>query len=200
MIDIKSDNDSKSNERIEARIPDGLILKKSVDPSTRDVTIYDLIAHYVGLRYVRKDIYVDESGEEYIRTKYGFQSSIQYNQNIQIIKSDRLIDELQYKFKIAKEKADQYGEIIKILEAKNRERKEKLEKLFRLFQDENETLRQEIKQLKRELAEFKQATESIIGKLTRLINQTKDKPGIEKSTSTELDWSTYNDIFDDKEL
>jgi hypothetical protein len=123
MIDIKSDNDSKPNERIKARIPDGLIIKKSADPSTRDITIYDLIAHYVGLRYVRRDIYEDESGEEYIRTKYGFQSSIQYNQNIQIIKSDQLIDELQYKLKTATEKAGKYGEIIKILEAKNIERR-----------------------------------------------------------------------------
>jgi hypothetical protein len=60
-------------------------------------------------------------------------------------------------------------------------------------------LRQEIKQLKRELTDFKQVNGSVVGKLTRLINQTKDETDIEKSTLSELDWSIYNDLLDDKE-
>jgi hypothetical protein len=199
MTDIKSDSNSKINERIEDRIPNGLILKISDDQSTRDITVYDLIAHYAGLRYVGQDIYINESGEEYIRTKYGFQTATRYNQNIQILESERLTEELQYKLKIAKEKADKYGEIIKVLEAKSKERKKKLEKMTQPFQDEYETLRQEIKLLKRELTDFKQVNESVIGKLTRLVNQAKERDDTEKSVSDKLDWSTYNDIFDDKE-
>ncbi|MBY0434681.1 MAG: hypothetical protein K2U26_11275 [Cyclobacteriaceae bacterium] len=200
MTDVKLDTDTRTNERIEYRIPDGLIIKKSDDHSTRDISVYDLIAHYAGLRYVGQDIYVNESGEEYIRTKYGLELAIRYNQNIKILESDRLIDDLEYKLKIAREKVDQYGEIIKVLEAKSKERKEKLRKLAQPFQDENEALRQEIKSLNRKLTEFKQINESVIGKLTRLLNQAKDTTDTEKSVVDKLDWSAYNDMFDDKEL
>ena len=102
-----------------------------------------------------------------------------------------------FSFQIA---TDNQEEIIKVLEAKSKERKEKLRKLARPFQDENEALRQEIKLLNRKLIEFKQINESVIGKLTRLLNQAKDTTDTEKSLSTELDWSNYNDILDDKEL
>ena len=199
MTDIKSEIETRTNERIEYRIPDGLILQKSDDTLTRDITVYDLIAHHVGLSYVGQDIYVNESGDEYVRTKYGFESAIRYNQNIKILESERLIDELQYKLKIAREKADQYGEIIKVLEAKSRERKEKIKTLTRPFQDENEGLRQEIKLLKRELTEFKQINESVINKLTKLVNQTNERTSTENSNKSELDWSTYNDLLDDND-
>ena len=199
MTDIKSEINTTTNERIEYRIPDGLILKKSDDKLTRDITVYDLIAHYVGLKYVGQDIYINESGDEYVRTKYGFESAIRYNQNIRILESDRQIDELQYKLKIAKEKADKYSEIIKVLEAKSRERKDKLKKMTRPFQDENESLRQEIKLLKRELTDFKQINESVIGKLTRLIKQANERTSSEDSNKNELDWSAYNDLLDDND-
>ena len=101
--------------------------------------------------------------------------------------------------KIAREKADQYGEIIKVLEAKSRERKEKIKTLTRPFQDENEGLRQEIKLLKRELTEFKQINESVINKLTKLVNQTNERTSTENSNKSELDWSTYNDLLDDND-
>ncbi len=199
MTDIKSEIETTTNERIKYRIPDGLILKKSDDKLTRDITVYDLIAHYIGLIYVGQDIYVNEAGDEYVRTKYGFESAIRYNQNIKISESDRLIDELQYKLKIAKEKADKYSEIIKVLEAKSREQKEKLKKLTRPFQDENESLRQEVKLLRRELTEFKQINESVIGKLTRLIKQASERTSTEDSNKSELDWSAYYDLLDDND-
>ncbi|QOI98522.1 MAG: hypothetical protein HRU69_13945 [Flammeovirgaceae bacterium] len=199
MTDIKLEIETRTNERIEYRIPDGLILMKSDDQSTRDITVYDLIAHHVGLSYVGQDIYVNESGEEYIRTKYGFESAIRYNQNIKILESERLIDELQYKLKIAREKTEKYGEIIKVLEAKSREQKEKLKKVTSPFQDENEALRQEIKQLIRELPEFKQINESVIGKLKRLIKQANERTSTESSNKSKLDWSTYNDLLADND-
>ena len=155
MTDIKSEMENRINERIEYRIPDDLIIKKSDGTPTRDITVYDLIAHYVVLSYVGQDIYKNESGEEYIRTKYGFESVLRYNQNIKLQESARLIDELQYNLKIAREKINQYSEIIKALEAKSRERKEKLKNITQPLQDENEALRQEIILLKRELAKFK---------------------------------------------
>jgi hypothetical protein len=199
MADIKSEIETTTNERIEYRIPDGLILKKSDDKLTRDITVYDLIAHYVGLRYVGQDIYINESGDEYIRTKYGFESAIRYNQNIKISESDRLIDELQYKLKIAKEKADTYSEIIKVLEAKSKDQKEKLIKMTQPFRDENESLRQEVKLLRRELTEFKQINESVIGRLTRLIKQANERTSSEDSNKNELDWSAYYDLPGDSD-
>jgi hypothetical protein len=199
MADIKSEIETTTNERIEYRIPDGLILKKSDDKLTRDITVYDLIAHYVGLRYVGQDIYINESGDEYIRTKYGFESAIRYNQNIKISESDRLIDELQYKLKIAKEKADKYSEIIKVLEAKSKDQKEKLIKMTQPFRDENESLRQEVKLLRRELTEFKQINESVIGRLTRLIKQANERTSSEDSNKNELDWSAYYDLPGDSD-
>lgn len=197
MADIKSEIETTTNERIEYRIPDGLILKKSDDRLTRDITVYDLIAHYIGLRHVGQDIYINECGDEYIRTKYGFESAIRYNQNIKILESDRQIDELEYKLKMAKEKADKYYEIIKVLEAKSRERKDKLKKMTRPFQDENESLRQEIKWLKRELTDFKQTNESVINKLTRLIKQANERTSLEDANKSDLDWSAYNYPLDD---
>lgn|SRR5690606_1439454 len=199
MTDMKSELDTWTNERIQYRIPDGLILKKSDDKLTRDVTVYDLIAHYVGLTHVGQDIYVNEVGEEYVRTKYGFESAIRYNQNIKISESDRLIEELQYKLKIVKEKADKYSEIIRVLEAKSRERKEKIKKLTQPFLDENESLRREIKLLKSELTEYKQTNESVIGKLTRLVKQTNERTSTADSSKSELDWSTYSDLLDDND-
>lgn len=196
---MKSELDTWTNERIQYRIPDGLILKKSDDKLTRDVTVYDLIAHYVGLTHVGQDIYVNEVGEEYVRTKYGFESAIRYNQNIKISESDRLIEELQYKLKIVKEKADKYSEIIRVLEAKSRERKEKIKKLTQPFLDENESLRREIKLLKSELTEYKQTNESVIGKLTRLVKQTNERTSTADSSKSELDWSTYSDLLDDND-
>ena len=198
MTDNKLEIDSRTNERIEYRIPNGLIIEKSEDPTTRDLTVYDLIAHYVGLRYVGQDIYANEAGDEYIRTKYGFESAIRYNQNVKILESDRLIDELQYKLKIANEKSDKYSEIIKVLEAKSREQKEKLKKLTRPFQDDNDSLRQEIKSLKRELTEFKQVNESVIGKLTKLVIKAKERTSTVDEDKSELDWSAYKDLLDDK--
>lgn len=191
---------TRTNERIEYRIPDGLILKKSDDQSTRDITVYDLIAHYVGLSYVGQDIYVNESGEEYIRTKYGFESTIRYHQNIKIGESERLIDDLLYKLKTAKVKIEQYGEIIKVHEAKSSERKEKLKTLVQPFQTENESLRHEIKLLKKQLADFKNANEYVVGKLTRLFNKTNEETSTQKSNKSELDWSTYNDLLDDNDV
>ena len=91
------------------------------------------------------------------------------------------------------------SEIIKVFEAKSRERKEKIKKLTRPFHDENEGLRQEIKLLKRELTEFKQINESVINKLTRLVNQSNERTSTENSNKSELDWSTYNDLLDDND-
>jgi hypothetical protein len=200
MRDIRSEIETRTNERIEYRIPDGLILKISDDKSTRVITVYDLIAHYVGLRYVGQDIYINETGEEYIRTKYGFESAIRSNQNIKIAASEKLIDDLQYQLKTAKAKVETYREIIKVLEAKSRERKEKLKTLVLPFQEENELLRHEIKLLKKQLADFKNTNENVVGKLTRLINQTKVETSTEQSKKSELDWSKYNDLFDDNDV
>lgn len=197
MTDIKSELENRTNERIGYRIPDGLIIKKSDDNLTRDITVYDLIAHYAGLRHVRQDIYVNEAGDEYVRTKYGFELATRYNQNIRISESDKLIDELQYKLKIAQEKADKYAEIIKVLEAKSREQKEKLKKLSRPFQDENESLKQELKLLRKVLTDLKQMNESVLGKLTRLIKQANERISTADSNKRELDWSAYHDLLHD---
>jgi len=194
---MKSDTQYKNNDRLEDRIPPALMLTITTEHSSKEISVYDLLAQYLGLRHLHKDIYVNESGEEYIRTRYGFQSAMRYNQNIKISEHERLVEELEYKLKIAKEKSEQYTEIIKALEVKSKERKEKLKKMTRPFQFENEALRREIKSLKKELNEFKQVNESVINKLTKLTKQTKNMSDIE--SSSKLDWSSYNDIFDDKE-
>jgi tRNA/tmRNA/rRNA uracil-C5-methylase (TrmA/RlmC/RlmD family) len=194
---MDTDAQYKNNDRLEDRIPAALMLTITTEQVSKEISVYDLLANHLGLRYLHKDIYVNEAGEEYIRTRYGFQSAIRYNQNVKISESEHLIAELEYKLKIAKEKTEQFAEIIKALEAKSKERKEKLKKMTRPFQFENEALRREIKSLKKELNEFKQVNESVINKLTKLSKQTNDTSDIE--SSSKLDWSSYTDIFDDKE-
>ena len=97
-------------------------------------------------------------------------------------------------------KIEQYGEIIKVHEAKSSERKEKLKTLVQPFQTENESLRHEIKLLKKQLADFKNANEYVVGKLTRLFNKTNEETSTQKSNKSELDWSTYNDLLDDNDV
>lgn len=193
--DFRGELNTKATERMEETIPDGLILKIKTNQSIKEVSVYDLIAYYIGLNFINQDIYVNESGEEFIRTRYGFQPAVRYNQNIKIIAQEKLIDELQYKLKFTKEKADRYAEMIKLFEAKSRLQKTKTKKLAIPFVDENEALRQENKLLKQTLHEFKQVNESILTKLTRLLNQTNEMNTSEQSSNSDLDWSTFDDVL-----
>lgn len=128
MIHTLANFQQTMNERIQYRIPPGLILKKSTDPAMRDVTIFDVLAHYAGLQYVRQDIYADPLRNEYIITKYGFEPAVKHNLTLQVDKLHRLRDKLQYELKVAVKKAENYVGTIKLLEARNKELKEKLKR------------------------------------------------------------------------
>ncbi|MBS1508691.1 MAG: hypothetical protein JSS79_18795 [Bacteroidetes bacterium] len=67
------------NERIADRIPKALVVIKKGKQSHRDITVYDFIACYYGLRPLHGDIYLDFCGNQFIRTKYGFQPAIREN-------------------------------------------------------------------------------------------------------------------------
>jgi hypothetical protein len=76
------------NDRIEDRIPEALILIKRGDISSTDISAYDLIANYYGLRPRGRDIYIDYCGKEFVRTKYGFQPALRENLAAQLSKSE----------------------------------------------------------------------------------------------------------------
>src|SRR5690606_4418336 len=130
---------------------------------------------YGGITHIGQDINVNEGGDEYVGTKYGFASASRYNQKMTISESDRLIEELHYNRNVLKENADKDAETSRVRAAQSRERKEKIKKMTQPFLDENESLRREIKLLKSELTEYKQTNESVIGKLTRLVKQTNER-------------------------
>ncbi|MBI3220806.1 MAG: hypothetical protein HYZ44_14925, partial [Bacteroidetes bacterium] len=92
------------NERIEYRIPEGLILKKSTHPAERDVTIFDALAVYAGLRHVRRNIYVDSQKNEYCVTKFGFCPTEQYNPALQVSEFKGENEILKSKWKSATKK------------------------------------------------------------------------------------------------
>lgn len=109
MEEIKSDIVFRSKDKIEYRVPENLILRKSDDPSNRDITVYDLIAHHAGLKYVEQDIYINELGVEYVRTKFGFESAVRHNLNIRLDESTRVLGDLHYRLKISEEKLNKYA-------------------------------------------------------------------------------------------
>ncbi len=180
------------NERIEEPVPAALMLKIKTGEAIREVSIYDLIANFIGLNLLRQDIYVDESGEEFIRTKYGFHPATRYNHNLKIKMCEQLIDELKYKLKIAKEKEERYEKMIEILEAKNHEKNEKLKMVTLPFVDQNNDLKKQNKLLRQELNEFKQITDSIMRKLTRLTDKADLNEDIEQTSASDLDWSNFD--------
>jgi phage shock protein A len=78
----------KMNERIQDRIPDALIIIKKGDLSPTDLSVYDIIARHYGLRYKGRDIYIDYWGNEFVRTKYGFQPALRENLAAQLAESE----------------------------------------------------------------------------------------------------------------
>jgi hypothetical protein len=190
----------RANDKIEYRIPESLILRKSDDPSKRDITVYDLIAHHAGLRYVNQDIYVNESGVEYVRTKFGFESAVRHNFNIQLNDSARLIEDLQYKLKIAQEKVNKYAERILAYETDRAGQKEKLKKRIAPFRAENNSFREQIKLLKTELNEFRQLNDSVISRLSILRKAPGEKSELDQTLKSELDWSAFDDLLDENEI
>lgn len=196
MEETKSDIGFRSKEKIEYRIPEGLILRKSDDPSKRDITVYDLIAHHAGLKYVEQDIYVNESGVEYVRTKFGFESAVRHNLNIQLNESARLIEDLQYKLKITQEKVDKYAERVLAHEAERLSQNKLIKKKLEPYRKENKSLREQIKLLKTELNEFRQLNESVISKLSSLKKVSGEKSLLDETIKSELDWSAFDDLED----
>lgn len=82
------ETDNKRNDRVEDRIPEALIILKKGDKSPRDLSVYDIIANYYGLRPKGRDIYIDYCGKEFVRTKYGFQPALRENLVAQLAESE----------------------------------------------------------------------------------------------------------------
>jgi hypothetical protein len=200
MEEKKLEISFRANDKIEYRIPESLILRKSDDPSKRDITVYDLIAHHAGLRYVNQDIYVNQSGDEYVRTKFGFETAVKHNLHRRIEESDRLIDDLRYNLKIDKQKIDKYAERVLAYEADRVGQKKQIKKKLIPYNEENKRLREQIKLLKTELNEFKKINDSVISRLSNLRKGLSEKSELDETLKSELDWSAFDDLLDENEI
>jgi hypothetical protein len=181
---------ARHNERIERTIPKGLILKKADEETLRDITVYDLLAWYAGLVHVRGDIYENKSGEEFIRTQYGFRPVAQFNLNVRQEEGDRFIQELEYQLKVARKTIREQEQQIKQLKDANNGMQASQKDLRKLYREEVGRLRTTIETLQQQLPASKNKPES---------NRTEEKTENEKSFVSELDWSAYNDIVNDSE-
>lgn len=196
MEEIKSDIVFRSKDKIEYRVPENLILRKSDDPSSRDITVYDLIAHHAGLKYVEQDIYINELGVEYVRTKFGFESAVRHNLNIRLDESTRVLGDLHYRLKISEEKLNKYAKRVLAYQADRAGQKEKSKKRNILFDEESKSLREQIKLLKTKLNMFRHFDESAINKLSSFKKVPDEKSLSTETIKSELDWSAFDDLED----
>lgn len=196
MEEIKSDIVFRSKDKIEYRVPENLILRKSDDPSNRDITVYDLIAHHAGLKYVEQDIYINELGVEYVRTKFGFESAVRHNLNIRLDESTRVLGDLHYRLKISEEKLNKYAKRVLAYQADRAGQKEKSKKRNILFDEESKSLREQIKLLKTKLNMFRHFDESAINKLSSFKKVPDEKSLQTETIKSELDWSAFDDLED----
>lgn len=196
MEEIKSDIVFRSKDKIEYRVPENLILRKSDDPSNRDITVYDLIAHHAGLKYVEQDIYINELGVEYVRTKFGFESAVRHNLNIRLDESTRVLGDLHYRLKISEEKLNKYAKRVLAYQADRAGQKEKSKKRNILFDEESKSLREQIKLLKTKLNMFRHFDESAINKLSSFKKVPDEKSLQTETIKSGLDWSAFDDLED----
>lgn len=196
MEEIKSDIVFRSKDKIEYRVPENLILRKSDDPSNRDITVYDLIAHHAGLKYVEQDIYINELGVEYVRTKFGFESAVRHNLNIRLDESTRVLGDLHYRLKISEEKLNKYAKRVLAYQADRAGQKEKSKKRNIHFDEESKSLREQIKLLKTKLNMFRHFDESAINKLSSFKKVPDEKSLSTETIKSELDWSAFDDLED----
>jgi hypothetical protein len=187
----------RCNERIGNTIPSGLILKKADEETLRDISVYDVIAWHAGLTCLRDDIYVSESGEEFIRTRFGFQPADQYNHNVLQAESDEWIKELERKLKVANKRIEEQQNRIKRLEERDKEWKEREDDRIKLHAAEVDRMRDTIDLLRLQLYGSKKIAESI--KIKPVTKRTEDKTEWKVSGISDLDWSAYNDIVSDSE-
>ncbi|MCE2996361.1 MAG: hypothetical protein ACK5RG_18325 [Cyclobacteriaceae bacterium] len=211
------------NERIEYRIPEGLILKKSTHPAERDVTIFDALAVYAGLRHVRRNIYADAQKNEYFVTKFGFRPTEQYNPQLQTYEINRERQALLTKVKHAQQKSQLLEEALLRLEdqlediqfqqraneekrcylqekedalrEKERELQEREKKAAPFLMAHNDPRRSEEKKITNERDSVKQANSAQPQPKNPVMMQATQKPAPDKPLSTDLDWTAFNDLL-----
>ncbi len=223
MNNIIVNNQPSKNEHIEYRIPEGLILKKGTQPWQRDVTIFDALAVYAGLRHVRRNIYVDSQKNEYIITKFGFRPAEQYNPQLQTYaikcerqallnkvrhaeKKSQLLEEaltrledqleyIQFQQKANEEKQSYLQEKEDALRAKERALIEREKKTAPVLMEEN-TVRKSVEQKGvSERNPVKQAQPVQPQPKNPVMMQAALKPDIDKPLSNDLDWTDFNDLL-----
>ncbi len=211
------------NERIEYRIPEGLILRKSTHPAERDVTIFDALAVYSGLCHVRRNIYVDAQKNEYIITKFGFRPAEQCNSALQVSQSKCENEILKSKWKSATKKVklleealirqeDQMEQIQaqqkanearqydlqqreNKLREKERELVERERKTAPFLIADNEVLRRELKKLTNERNQLRETGSVQLQPKNPVMMQATSNPSSDKLVSTDLDWTAFNDLL-----
>jgi hypothetical protein len=187
------------NERVENHVPDELIYKRAGEAFSRHVTVYDFIACHIGLTHVHKDIYRNQNGMEFIRTKYGFRPSIQYNLSLRVWDLKRQVEELEYKVKLGRKEVLQAEQELKLYIEKSKEKIRKAKSVFEPLSKENKRLRQELKALRMGLKQFMQMEDSVID---RLIHQCRPNPAKDEVAIADLpdhDWAAYLKNFDDSD-
>lgn len=211
------------NERIEYRIPEGLILRKSTHPAERDVTIFDALAVYAGLCHVRRNIYVDSQKNEYIITKFGFRPAEQYNPQLQtyaincerqallnkvrhaqkksqlleeaLIRLEDQLEEIQFQQKANEDKRCYLQEKEDALRAKERELIAREKKTAPVLMEENTVRKSEEKKGVSERNPVKQAHPVQPQPKNPVMMQAAPKPALDIPLSADLDWTDFNDLL-----
>lgn len=193
--DLNDQNYCIYNERMQTPIPDRLILKKGDGSSSGDITVYDLIAYHIGLSHRKHDIYVSQSGEEFIRNKFGFRPIRQHNLSLYVRELKRKVEELEYKLKMVKRQLENCQQASIQQAEKNKERLNKAKSVFDPLQKENKRLRQEMKALKNGLRRFMQMNESVIDKLMLMSHCKEEERDAIELNFKDFDWSSYDESF-----
>lgn len=189
----------RHNDRVENYVPDALIYRRADEIFSRHVTVYDFIAIHVGLTHVRQDIYRNQAGMEFIRTKYGFRPSVQYNLSHRVWDLKRQVEELEYELKQERQQVRKAEQELKDYIEKSKERLRKAKSVFEPLNKENKRLRVELKALRTGLRQFMQMEDAVIDRLIHLCRSTPGKDEVPISDLPEHNWDVYLQNFDESE-
>jgi prefoldin subunit 5 len=168
--------------RICSPIPEGLIIKKAEENSGEEVSVFDLIAFYAKLKKLKKDIYANSQGEEFIRNEYGFQPATRLNLKLQVERLGKKIEKIEADLQNVNKDKENLAKTIttltKTLELKEAQLcyyKEHYNRSIAPIKKENDYLKNYLKALKQELNEYKQVSNSIVNKLTKLEERSQEE-------------------------
>lgn len=160
QLEDSGDFENNSSKSIEFRfgdyvelhdyIPPSLIIRKGINETERDITIFDLIAKVNKLEYCERNVYQNNRGNYFIRTKYGFQPMVAYNKGLQLRDKNNLIEGLNADLINLESDNKLLVEKIQSLQLELQEKRNEL-----INQKKYEALNQKVENIRNQMEEFR---------------------------------------------